>query len=296
MAETSVEEWTYHLLTLAPSAVLEVTSPNSPTTTTFAHAQSRGYTSWSPPSLGASRSTFLKEAVSRVYHEKMLQRHPTVQIVASSDPNSEPVSIPSDTALTSRQRMAAHAQEIRAKRNDPAFKFVLPSEERPMSNFPDVLSKLQNTPSITESPSTTTFSTLVSSNYTHPSSRSTTPISTRTDLQHQHWPSTPEKQFMSSTNISLGPPVRDPVDVAIDRLIKMGFDEKRAKKALAETDTGNNIDFDKAVEILVRERKRDVSSSMNSNYRGAFAGVEQNASPGPSPNFRSGIGGAERYA
>ncbi|KAI4242614.1 MAG: hypothetical protein L6R42_010965, partial [Xanthoria sp. 1 TBL-2021] len=62
--------------------------------------------------------------------------------------------------------------------------------------------------------------------------------------------------------------IRDPVDVAVDRLVAMGFDEKKAKKALADTDSGNSVDFEKAVEALVRERKRDVGGLMHWGYRG----------------------------
>lgn len=53
-----------------------------------------------------------------------------------------------------------------------------------------------------------------------------------------------------------GPQVRDPVDVAVEKLIAMGFEEGKAKKALAETDSGNSISFEKAVKMLMRERDR----------------------------------------
>ena len=69
-----------------------------------------------------------------------------------------------------------------------------------------------------------------------------------------------------------GPQVRDPVDVAVDRLVGMGFDSKKAAKALAETDTGNSIDFAAAMEWLVRERKRDVGGLMHATYRGPIGG------------------------
>lgn len=92
----------------------------------------------------------------------------------------------------------------------------------------------------------------------------------------------------------MGPQVRDPVDIAVDRLVAMGFEEKKAKKALAETDTGESIDFDKAVEILVRERKRDVSNLMNWNYRGA---AQTSPPVGDSQiPIGLGIGGVPRYS
>lgn len=101
---------------------------------------------------------------------------------------------------------------------------------------------------------------------------------------------------MSSTNIPLGPQVRDPVDIAVERLIKMGFEEKKAKKALADTDSGKHIDFDKAVDVLVRERKRDVNDLMNWSYRGAVGEGEQSANPSPRQPYGPILGLAERYA
>ena len=48
----------------------------------------------------------------------------------------------------------------------------------------------------------------------------------------------------------------------------MGFESKKAKKALAESDTGNSVNFESALESLVRERKRDVDGLMHFGYRG----------------------------
>ncbi|KAL8699049.1 MAG: hypothetical protein Q9201_006223 [Fulgogasparrea decipioides] len=254
--DSAIEEWTYFLLTLAPPTVLDVTSPHSPTATTFAHARSRGYTAWSRPSFGASRATFLKEAVSRVYEEKMCQRYPTIA-VTSSPTASSPTS-PSDVQ-SSRQRCAAHAAEIRAKRSDPAFKALPPSEERPMSNYPDVLKKLVNNNNVPEVPP-------VHSNLPHlaaPQSSTPQQAVTPVNLQTVH------------LAVPSGPQVRDPVDVAVDRLVAMGFDEKKAKKALADTDSGNSVDFEKAVEVLVRERKRDIGGLMHWGYRGRLGNDDE---------------------
>ena len=84
------------------------------------------------------------------------------------------------------------------------------------------------------------------------------------------------KNFVSALVVPAGPQVRDPVDVAVDRLVAMGFEEKKAVKALAETDTGNSVDFSRALEWLVRERKRDVSGLMHAGYRGPVIPIEEN--------------------
>lgn len=292
-ANVLTEEWTYHLLTLAPPTILDVTSPKSPTIATFAHARAKGYTSWTPPPMGASRSTFLKEAVSRVYSEKMTQRHPTINIVSSQN-SSQPYVPTADEIQVTRLRIAAHGAEIRAKRNDPAFKALAPSEERPMSNFPDVIAKLDDSPAT--STSTATPSSLApSSTYLQSSvTPLTTAFSTPASQPFYNRSASTDKELGTVDRVPMGPQVRDPVDIAVDRLVAMGFEEKKAKKALAETDTGESIDFDKAVEILVRERKRDVSNMMNWNYRGAAQTnppVEDSQIP-----IGLGIGGVPRYS
>ena len=277
-----------------------MTTPNSPTATTFAHAQARGYTTWTPPVHGASRSTFLKEAVSRVYEERVVQRHPTLSVsptTPTSKPDPTTPTTPSE-ALAARQRCAAHAATIRAKRNDPSFKELPPSEERPMSNYPDVLLKLDGSYPDGNYPDTPTIPDMLPLSEMPPmppmpdiSFGLPTPAPTPTPPKvHLTIPATPFRKpnapspHLQTPAISLpstvptGPQVRDPVDVAVDRLIAMGFEERKAKKALADTDSGNSIDFDRAVEALARDRKRDVSNLMHGSYRGRKADGE-GASP-----------------
>lgn len=243
-----LEEWTYHLLTLAPPTVLDVTSPTSPTAATFAHARSKGYTTWSPPI--DSRATFLKEAVSRVYQEKIAEERPgsvptsphANLITPAGHFSSNPEEAALNESIAARWRCARHAAEIRAKRNDPAFKALPPSEERPMSEYPDVLARLNSRATSPPPPLPT---------------HRATPSETDT-----------AKHMVSALVVPAGPQVRDPVDVAVDKLVAMGFEASKAKRALADTDTGNNVDFDSALEYLVRERKRDVNGIMHAGYRG----------------------------
>lgn len=216
-----------------------------------------------------------------------MQRHPTINIVSSQNSCQQYVPTAEEIQAT-RLRIAAHGAEIRAKRNDPTFKALAPSEERPMSNFPEIIAKLED--SSAASTSTATPSSLAASSAYLQSS--ITPMTTAF--------STPVSQplynysYNTDDRVPVGPQVRDPVDIAVDRLIAMGFDERKAKKALAETDTGESIDFKKAVEILVRERKRDVSNMMNWSYRAAVR-------PNPlledsQASIGLGIGGVPRYS
>lgn len=184
----------------------------------------------------------------------MAERHPTSPIRSPkeniTDPSSPIFTKPVDDVVAARWRCARHAAEIRAKRSDPGFKALPPSEDRPMSEFPAVLEKLDigNAPPVPAIPSA-----------------------------HSHTPSDLDtsKNFVSALVVPAGPQVRDPVDVAVDRLVAMGFEKKKAAKALAETDTGNSVDFARALEWLVRERKRDVNGLMHSGYRGPATPLEE---------------------
>lgn len=285
------------LLTLAPPTVLDVTCPKTPNSATFAYARSRGHTAWSPPPKGISRSTFLKEAVSRVYQEKMQQRRP---VADATSPERSTSAASEGTTAAVRQRMV---EEIQAKRKDPAFKALRPSEERPMSNFPEVLRKLENSPVATDdSSSTATISSLAPSSQPVASGGSG-PTTPSASLHPMHSPSSSfaihDESSVPVPDHCLSPQVRDPVDIALERLIEMGFEESTAKKALADSDTGNNVDFDRALESLVRLRKRDVSKIPNWNYGGAVMS-EGSRAPGqqasPPPVVGLGIRGVERYA
>ncbi|KAL9131426.1 MAG: hypothetical protein Q9217_000640 [Psora testacea] len=242
--DSTLEEWTHYLLTLAPPAVLDVTSPTTPTAATFAHARSRGYMNWTPRPV--SRATFLKEAVSRVYQERIALVHPTSAPssphTATTGPASPVQSLQGspNEVIAARWRCARHAAEIRAKRSEPGFKKLPPSEDRPMSNYPDVLEKLDKA-APGDAPPVPVL-----------------PASTPTAARHRPTASGCDtlKHMVSALVVPKGPQVRDPVDVAVERLVDMGFEPAKAKKALADTDTGNSVDFDGALELLVRERKR----------------------------------------
>ncbi len=66
-----------------------------------------------------------------------------------------------------------------------------------------------------------------------------------------------------------------------------------AQKALAETDTGNSVDFDAALLWLVRERKRDVSALMHARYQGKIGeerGEVNVVTPLAEPGLGLGLG------
>ncbi|RAH65615.1 uncharacterized protein BO66DRAFT_423404 [Aspergillus aculeatinus CBS 121060] len=63
-----LHEWIYYLMTLGPEAVVELAplGPDTHAETTFQRAMSRGWTTWSAPRPGATRSAFLTDALGRV--------------------------------------------------------------------------------------------------------------------------------------------------------------------------------------------------------------------------------------
>lgn len=258
-------------MTLAPPTVLDVTSPTTPTAATFAHARSHGYTTWTPPPV--SRATFLKEALSRVYQERIALAHPNSAPgspkAVITDPTSpvQPEQGFANEAVAARWRCARHAAEIRAKRSEPGFKTLPASEDRPMSNYPDVLEKLESAdaPPVPALPSTISKA-----------GHSKTPSESDTS-----------KHMISALVVPRGPQVRDPVDVAVEKLVNLGFEPAKAKKALANTDTGNSVDFEGALEHLVRERKRDVDGLMHFGYRGQKGDIEART---PTPIGDGGVG------
>ena len=132
-----------------------------------------------------------------------------------------------------------------------------------MSNYPDVLAKLD----ATDAPPVPPIA------FGHSKSRSDSDTS---------------KHMVSALVVPRGPQVRDPVDVAVERLVYMGFEPAKAKRALACTDTGNSVDFEGALEALVRERKRDVDGLMHLGYRGRMG--EDRAVATPSPIEQRGVG------
>ena len=50
--------------------------------------------------------------------------------------------------------------------------------------------------------------------------------------------------------------MRDPVDLAVEKLVEMGFEVDRAKKALAQTDNGNGINLESALQKLTKEKEK----------------------------------------
>ena len=223
-ANMVVEEWVWYLLTLGPSVILDLATPSDQAGSNgFVIAAENGWTSWSLPAEGMSRSTFLKEAVTRVYQE----RHRS-----SSESCSRSASAASSTAS------AALASASAAVVDKPQVQSVQQKAEGPQSVFADKQPKtvVQPVENVMDS---------------------CPGVSAVEDHLPAAFPKQPRQQVV------------DPVDRAIWQLVGMGFPVANARRALAQTDTGTNLNVGAAIELCLRwaEEMRSplLDESMNSS-------------------------------
>ncbi|KAI9682511.1 MAG: hypothetical protein M1829_000303 [Trizodia sp. TS-e1964] len=243
-----LEEWACYLLTLGPQVILDLATPSEQSALEgFTIAAKNGWTVWEAPAAGGSRGTFLKEAVTRIYEERVAgsRGHSPSNSISSTTSSSSKASASSKTSTapsikskceggerererptsSDRQRLQGHRLEIQRRRASPEYKELPPSEERPMSHWQTALSK-----------------------FSHTSGK---------DI-----PAVPAVPTVSA--VEFKPLVDDPVDKAVFRLVGMGFTVEESKKALARTDTGENLDVEAAVAMLLKmksEPSRAVSSA-----------------------------------
>ncbi|GAB1197426.1 hypothetical protein APSETT444_006719 [Aspergillus pseudonomiae] len=215
---------------------------------TLRRAQSIGLTKWESSESGVSRSAFLKEAVSKVYRsrcESPCQWSPRTS--EDSSPSSNDTSSPASANARAaqlqleneRRRQAAYADQLRTQPRRPMnagpHSF---SDERPISKYSFIMSRLEGVPyeQRPPMPAPPTMASYVA--YCGPSS-SQYAVKSRPPLA-------PYQQ----------PQVRDPVDQAIDMMVReLGFQEEDAKWALKVTDSGEGINANAAVSLLMREHQ-----------------------------------------
>ncbi|KKY21960.1 putative f-box domain protein [Phaeomoniella chlamydospora] len=249
----TLEEWICYILTLGPSTVLSL-CPTAPDVTgpSFARAKVCGWTKWTPPELGYSRSAFLKEAVTRLYSERLAAlASPQSLYTRARQPNDNiaPAS-KSSRSPTTRNRQLALAVELRQTKQES---FTNPSTdcrlhrtfstERPMSVYPQIMSQLtqpQQTCDIVDSPQTYDYD--LASN----------PQDLNYHLRSLSDP-TPYSGNDPSTETSNH---ADPIETALDALTSdFGFSIEEAAWALQKCENGQRIQIDRAVDLLLRQRE-----------------------------------------
>ncbi|KAJ9663120.1 hypothetical protein H2201_005791 [Coniosporium apollinis] len=268
--EAMLEEWCSYLLTHGLSTILDLAAASTqPDPTVFTLAASKGYMNWTPPPPGASRSTFLKDALSRVYEEK---------IAAAFAQSSR--------RQRARETSLRRSAEIgRQRKRGAEDRGAAASAERPVSEWDLVMNSLdadgRGPPRVSRMFAHPTAPSSVLGGYenVHPALRpaqpysapppptqypsvpqpparpqpsSARPLSTYT-LSNPHVREEPvSQQHPWQSQIYSGDPAVNSADRAIFRIVEMGFTAEEARRALRVTDLGDGLRVDRAVELLLR--------------------------------------------
>lgn len=109
--EVMLEEWTHYLLTLGPSALVRLsTVKKTPSAKElFDMAKQMGVTKWKAPGEGNTRSSFLREAISRAYDNRV-----AIQRKLSNSPTSQEES--SDSSSTGNDPSSSNASTYNSVR------------------------------------------------------------------------------------------------------------------------------------------------------------------------------------
>ncbi|PLN83553.1 hypothetical protein BDW42DRAFT_64304 [Aspergillus taichungensis] len=296
--EALLEEWTYYILTLGPTAVLNLGSislVDNPMDT-FQQAQAMGLTRWEQPESGISRSMFLKDAVRKAY--MLDSTHPTQQsLTVSSSSSSSSSSRPNSrdsrslngtepainmTPLPShRRRQKIYANQLRDRRNQPQnSRDISFGDERPISSYSFIMTRLEGLPYDKPPPvPSASGASYVAHNIAPPTSSPPPPPSLSSSSSAEYLPNQnhapkatqppppPQPAVAGPSYSSWQPQVRDPVDHAIEVMVRdYGFQEQDAKWALKVTDGGDGINANAAIALLMREQKntsRSIGLSMH---------------------------------
>ncbi|UPX16139.1 uncharacterized protein EKO05_0006557 [Ascochyta rabiei] len=124
--EMMLDEWCHHLLSFGLSTVLVLARPcDENNAIAFELAHERSLTSWKPPVGGSSRRSFLKEAASRVYEDRL------AHVYAESSTREL-------QRLMSKQRVKKYIHELKTRKGP----IIRQSQDRPMSEWESVMSSL----------------------------------------------------------------------------------------------------------------------------------------------------------
>ncbi|EXJ80287.1 hypothetical protein A1O1_08429 [Capronia coronata CBS 617.96] len=249
-------EWISYLLALGPQTVLSVSSCS------FERARTLGLTTWAAPPTGKSRCSFLVAAMTQVYQERVLEEATlkTTRFSVSRAPIHRPT-----RSVEERQLPFPPSSRPATSKTQPLRIDTSNTKRRPASVDEAGNSRLEIRPdcdpdhleghtsgifpasptadptlfyalNMTSTASTKLGATLFPMDYARPTPRVPFPA--------------PERPAVKSSGVI------DPVDKAMTFLVQeMGFQESRARKALAMCDTGSGLDLQKAVELLAVDSK-----------------------------------------
>ena len=259
--ERLLEEWLAYIVTLGPNVVLEMAllaSDNS--AAGFTLAQKNSWTEWKPPIYNSSMSNFLKEPVAIIYSEQIVAAKIRLQ-----DPHEQ------EQKILSRRRVASMAAEIRLRRQSSEYKrlpLIGMDSERPMS----VMSRSSTRTTSSSSSSSAWSSSSSRSSRISPSSSQIyrspasywTPPQSISPIPEDYKPETSsssptatsgfQKTYVHHNKSYASGGSDNTSDLAVAKLVSMGFPVISARKALKLTDDGESLRVDRAVEYLLRQR------------------------------------------
>jgi hypothetical protein len=166
-----LEEWHNYLLTLGLSAILEV-SATSNSLLAFSVASRSGWTSWTPPTGGATRAHFLRDPVSRLYEERICEAFSPISSVSASLRNMR------------RQRGSLLAADLRKRKASLSQSTPLFTEEVLLSRANTVIERLSAPSSAQQTPEPSPMFD------THPALRQSSPSPQPSPVLPQLLPST----------------------------------------------------------------------------------------------------------
>ncbi|OJJ43847.1 hypothetical protein ASPZODRAFT_145784 [Penicilliopsis zonata CBS 506.65] len=255
-----LEEWTSYVLSLGPSAVLclGAVCQTDAAKHAFQKAQEIGLMTWELPETGHSRSSFFKEAVSKAFESQ--GRKPTGGVSVPGIPALGTSRQESRSTADRRQRQARLAAGLRKQHLRPRAAAGPSSfmDERPLSSFHVVLDRLEG---ITNE---------------HQRNQRNQRHQQHHQQRHRFLSSDDHALQPAPLRLRIKPPVLDPADKAVNLIVQQfGFGEQDARWALKITDTGEQIDVNAAVSLLLRERSRRENhgrpSSLSRDARGLNA-------------------------
>ncbi|KAL1649740.1 hypothetical protein SLS61_006396 [Didymella pomorum] len=128
--ELMLDEWCHHLLSHGLATVLVLARPcRENSGVAFTLADARGLTKWNPV-YGSSKRSFLKEAASRVYEDKL------AHVYAESSTREL-------QRQMSKQRIQKHIHDLKHKKtNGEQLRIIRQSQDRPMSEWENVINSL----------------------------------------------------------------------------------------------------------------------------------------------------------
>jgi hypothetical protein len=254
-SNVTVEEWHCYLLTLGLPPILELASHISiDASTAFSTAHQNCWTEWSPPMMGGSRSPFLREAVARLYEEKICETFSPQQVQMQ------------EMRSIRRKRGASFATEMRERRKLSGNSVHSFRSERPISGWEGVMNKVDASPQ-QEVFDGSSSPTIVVRQPSIALLKRTPPIAAPAHaapaLAQQFNPAPPPYEDRRASwqhplqrALQDEDPGANSAEKAIFRIVEMGFTPEEAKGALKITDMGDGLKIDRAIEYLLRQQEQ----------------------------------------